>query len=91
MKAFIACLIAAAILVVAGAPTLEAGEVDAPNGIYVKGCPDYTLVEGRVQQLCAIDSIPPHDFLSVTEFLRAFRGSGGRSDGGSDGAPSTSD
>ena len=62
----------------------RADDIDVPNGIYVKGCPDYTLVDGRVEQLCDIASIPPRDRLSVTEFHRAFRGAGGGSEGGSD-------
>ena len=82
MKNIIACLIAVALFTFASVTALKAGEVDAPNGIYVKGCPEYTLVENRVQQLCDIDSIPPGNFLSVTEFFRAFRGAGSRSEGG---------
>lgn len=64
----------------------RADDIDVPNGISVKGCPDYTLVDGRVLQLCDIVSIPSRDRLSVTEFGRAFRGAGGGSEGGSDDA-----
>jgi hypothetical protein len=31
---------------------------DAPNGFAVGGCPDYTLTDDRVVQLCDIASIP---------------------------------
>jgi hypothetical protein len=90
MKIIIACLIAV-LFVSAGTSVLGAGEIEVPNGIYVKGCPDYTLVDNRVQQLCDIDSIHPRNFLSVTEFDRAFRGTGGRSEGGSESIGSPSD
>ena len=83
MKNFIVSMMIAALMLVAAA-TASLADDDVPNGIYVKGCADYVLVENRVQQLCGTESMPRRDFLGVTEFLRAFRGAGGGSLGGSD-------
>ena len=83
MKSFIVSIMIAALMLVAEA-TASLADGDVPNGIYVKGCADYMLVDNRVQQICSTESMPRRDFLSVTEFLRAFRGTGGGSLGGSD-------
>ena len=96
MKKVIACLIAALLFASAGATASLADDatvpriIDAPNGIHVAGCADYTLVDGGlVQQLCHLDSIPPGDLVSVTIFLRAFRGAGSGTDGGSEASSAT--
>jgi hypothetical protein len=88
MKAFVSTL-AVALMHCAQVTASRADE--QPNGIYVQGCPDYTLVNDLVQQLCNIDSIPQRDVLTVEEFFRAFRDAGGNSTGGSDEAASDSE
>ena len=96
MKSPIACLIAAVLFALAGVTPVAADDaavpsiIEVPNGIHVNGCADFTLIEGRAQQLCKLDSVPRRDFLSVTEFFRAFRGAGGSSEGGSDESSPTS-
>jgi hypothetical protein len=57
---------------------------DAPNGFAVGGCPDFTMADDQVVQLRDIATIPDRHGLTVTEFLRAFRGIGGNSQGGSE-------
>ena len=62
----------------------RADAIDVPDGIHVKGCADYELIDNRVRQSCSPGSIPQRDVLTVTEFFRAFRGAGGSSEGGSE-------
>ena len=84
MREFIFDIAVALVAVFAAMGASRADAIDVPDGIHVKGCADYELIDNRVRQRCSPGSIPQRDVLTVTEFFRAFRGAGGSSEGGSE-------